>query len=114
MWLSSRKQHVITSYSIHYTKLYEVSNRSISPVSFSGINLKLFDLRMKNFFHMTKQFESFLRDERPDIVHINGIWTPQNWLFQKAAQKLGIKVILSPHGMLEPYILNRHPAKKIV
>jgi len=59
-----------------------------------------------------KEFRTFLKTEKPDIVHINGIWNPQNWLFQKEAQMLGIKVILSPHGMLEPYILSRHPLKK--
>ncbi len=37
---------------------------------------------------------------------------PQCWFFQRAAQSLGIKIVLSPHGMLEPWILNRNPWKK--
>src|SRR5690606_23665605 len=41
-----------------------------------------------------------------------GIWNPQNWLFQQACSEMRIKVILSPHGMLEPYILKRNFIKK--
>lgn len=45
---------------------------------------------------------------RPDVVHINGCWQPQLLFFQRAAQSLRIPVVLSPHGMLEPWIVKRH------
>lgn len=44
----------------------------------------------------------------PDIVHINCCWTPSCALLQKWAQQLGYMVVLTPHGMLEPWILKRH------
>lgn len=44
----------------------------------------------------------------PDVVHINGCWQPQLLFFQRAAQSLRIPVVLSPHGMLEPWIVKRH------
>lgn len=59
-----------------------------------------------------KEFLLFLEIEKPNLVHINGIWSPQNWGFQKAAENLGIKVIVSPHGMLEPWILRHNVWKK--
>jgi glycosyltransferase involved in cell wall biosynthesis len=85
---------------------------SKKPLELSGVNTKFYITSIKRWFALKKEFKIFLATEKPDIVHINGIWNPQNALFQKTAKNLGIKVILSPHGMLEPYILNRNPLKK--
>ncbi|MDD4969964.1 MAG: glycosyltransferase [Paludibacter sp.] len=61
---------------------------------------------------LSKEFNRILIEEKPDIVHINGIWLIHCWIFQREAQKLGIRVIISPHGMLEPWILSHHRLKK--
>lgn len=52
--------------------------------------------------------KALLKKLRPDVVHINGCWQPQLLFFQRAAQSLRIPVVLSPHGMLEPWIVKRH------
>lgn len=52
--------------------------------------------------------KDLLKKLRPDVVHINGCWQPQLLFFQRAAQSLRIPVVLSPHGMLEPWIVKRH------
>ena len=52
--------------------------------------------------------KGLLKKLRPDVVHINGCWQPQLLFFQRAAQSLRIPVVLSPHGMLEPWIVKRH------
>ena len=52
--------------------------------------------------------KKLLNDLSADVVHINGCWQPQLLFFQKAAQSLRIPVVLSPHGMLEPWIVKRH------
>lgn len=44
----------------------------------------------------------------PDVVHINCCWTPDCAMVQKLVQRCGYKVVLSPHGMLEPWIIHRH------
>jgi glycosyltransferase involved in cell wall biosynthesis len=85
---------------------------SASPIEIEGIKIQFFDNKILRWFSLLNEFRSFLEKENPDIVHINGIWTPQNWGFQKVAQELGIKVVLSPHGMLEPWILAHNPWKK--
>ncbi len=82
------------------------------PVELEGIRLITCDLRISRWFALKKDFQRILEEEKPEMVHINGIWNPQNWLFQQVAQSLKIKVLISPHGMLEPYILQRNPAKK--
>lgn len=85
---------------------------SASPIVLEGIKVQFFDSKVFRWFSLLKEFRIFLIKENPSIVHINGIWTPQNWGFQKVAQELGIKVVLSPHGMLEPWILAHNPWKK--
>ena len=45
---------------------------------------------------------------KPDLVHVNCCWMPTCSLVQKMAQKRNIKVVLTPHGMLEPWIIKRH------
>lgn len=85
---------------------------SANPIDIAGVKIKFFETNVLRWFSMLNEFRQFLIDEKPDIVHINGIWSPQNWGFQKVSQKLQIKVILSPHGMLEPWILAQNPWKK--
>lgn len=52
---------------------------------------------------------AFLLDEiGPDIVHVNCCWLPACAAVQHIAQKRGYKVVLTPHGMLEPWIIKRH------
>ena len=52
--------------------------------------------------------DNILDTARPDIVHINGIWSLDRWIMQRQALKRGIKTFIMPHGMLEPWILHRH------
>ncbi|WET02064.1 glycosyltransferase [Flavobacterium sp. YJ01] len=85
---------------------------SKEPISIEGVPVKFFNNKIARWFSLNKEYRTFLENEKPDIVHINGIWTPQNWAFQNVAQKLGIKVIVSPHGMLEPWIMAHNPIKK--
>jgi glycosyltransferase involved in cell wall biosynthesis len=85
---------------------------SDNPVAIEGVKIKFFNTSFPIHKQMTKEFAQFLEEEKPQLVHINGIWSPQNWLFQKEAQQQRIKVIVSPHGMLEPWILANNPWKK--
>ncbi|WP_281337165.1 glycosyltransferase [Flavobacterium eburneipallidum] len=85
---------------------------SEEPITIDGVSIKFFNTSMFRWFSMLNEFRFFLKNEKPDIVHINGIWSPQNWGFQKVAQELKIKVVLSPHGMLESWILEHNPLKK--
>jgi glycosyltransferase involved in cell wall biosynthesis len=93
-------------------ELIVATGLSETPISIDQVRICFFDTNFFRWFSLLNEFRFFLREERPDIVHINGIWSPENWGFQKVAQELGIKVILSPHGMLEPWILSQNVLKK--
>jgi glycosyltransferase involved in cell wall biosynthesis len=85
---------------------------SENPIVIDGVLINFFNTSILRWFSLMKEFRVYLENEKPDIVHINGIWSPQNWGFQKVAQELEIKVVLSPHGMLEPWIVKHNPFKK--
>lgn len=97
---------------IKYARVIVVTSKTSNQLLLKGVKIYFLDFRLSKWWLLKNEFSKILRDENPDLVHINGIWDPQNWLFQKACMEQGIKVLLSPHGMLEPYILNRNFLKK--
>lgn len=57
---------------------------------------------------MKRQFYKILDDIKPDIIHVNGCWDPQcSWIIFWA-KKAGYPVVLSPHGMLEPWDIKKN------
>ena len=61
-----------------------------------------------HFVAMKREWRKIFLEIQPDIVHINCCWMPGCAYIQKWSQSLGCKVVLTPHGMLEPWIINRH------
>lgn len=55
-----------------------------------------------------KRVAEMMEEVKPDIVHVNCCWMPACAAVQRIAQKRGYKVVLTPHGMLEPWIIKRH------
>lgn len=55
-----------------------------------------------------KRVAEMMEVVKPDIVHVNCCWMPACAAVQRIAQKHGYKVVLTPHGMLEPWIIKRH------
>lgn len=96
----------------HALDLTVLTGKSLNPILLTDVKTVFIDFNLRRWFKIKREFISILRNIKPDLVHINGIWEPQNWLLQIIAQRMGIKVLLSPHGMLEPYILKRNPLKK--
>lgn len=57
-------------------------------------------------------FTTAVRPLRADIIHDNGIWSPANIAAGRAARRLGLPLLLTPHGMLEPWALAWHRRRK--
>lgn len=51
---------------------------------------------------------------KPDILHDNGIWSPSNIGAAAAARRLGIPLVISPHGMMEPWAMAYRRGRKTV
>lgn len=97
---------------VKYANLVVVTSKTSNPLELKEVKILELDLRLSRWWLLHKEFSEIIKKVRPDLVHINGIWDPQNWLFQKVCIEQKIKVLLSPHGMLEPYILKRNALKK--
>jgi len=50
--------------------------------------------------------------EETAVVHVHGLWLWSNHLSLKVAVKLGVPVVVSPHGMLDTWDISHHGARK--
>lgn len=55
-----------------------------------------------------KEFLRWLDDISPDVFHTNCCWLPMSARTAIWAKQRGYKVVYTPHGMLEPWIMQRH------
>ena len=68
----------------------------------------------KHFIKTRCEFYTLLNEIKPDAIHVNGCWMIQcSWIVFWARHK-GYPVIISPHGMLEPWnIAKNYWTKKL-
>lgn len=87
-------------------ELHVVSHESDNPVTLDNCRIHY----ISPFFsgRMKREWQSLVAKIGPDVVHVNCCWMPGCAFAQKWAQQMGVKVVLSPHGMLEPWIMARH------
>lgn len=88
------------------TELHIATHKSNNPVPFDCCRIHYINSSILS--GMKQEWKAVLEKINPDIVHINCCWMPQCAFAQKWAQQLGYKVVLTPHGMLEPWIMKRH------
>ena len=91
-----------------YTSSEDHKNFGVSKVV-SSLNEKLQKKKIKSIFsnNLLK-----LLLFKPDLIHINGCWKIRLILFFILAKILRIKIIISPHGMMDPVSLNQKSLKK--
>lgn len=88
-------------------ELHIVSHVSNSPVNIGNSQIHYIPT-FKQYRKMKRQWQILLNEIKPDIVHINCCWMPECALIQKWSQESNYKTVLTPHGMLEPWIIKRH------
>ncbi|MCC5843857.1 MAG: glycosyltransferase [Verrucomicrobia bacterium] len=54
-----------------------------------------------------KPYLRALEGERPEILHVHGVWEPVLWAVQRWALRENIPYVITPHSMLHPW-QNRH------
>lgn len=47
-----------------------------------------------------------------DLVHFHGLWSPAHYRIGREARRTGLPVVISPHGMLEPWAWKHRKWKK--
>lgn len=87
-----------------------------SPVPFDS------RLRCENVFFIGKSYlnyrfspnlEKWLRQHGPkyDLLIANGLWQYHGRAIYNISRRLGLKYVVFPHGMLDPYFKERYPLK---
>lgn len=88
--------------------LYILTAISLNPVEIKHATIKYIPTGWKQRRRMRTEWKRVLHQIHPDVVHVNCCWMPECAWAQLWAQQLGYKVVLTPHGMLEPWIMARH------
>jgi glycosyltransferase involved in cell wall biosynthesis len=59
-----------------------------------------------------RRLEKRQGDEPFQIIHQHGIWAPMTYRLGRFAVRRGVPLVISPHGMLEPWALRHHVFRK--
>ena len=88
-------------------ELHVVTHRSENELPMEHCQLHYIS-RWRHPLRMKRQWVELLAEINPDLVHVNCCWQPESAMVQRWSAKRGFKTVYSPHGMLEPWIVQRH------
>lgn len=89
-------------------ELHIVTHHSTEEMRMDNCTVHYIEGNIRHPMRMKRGFYSLLDTIKPDVVHVNGCWLLQcSWTIFWAKAK-GYKVILSPHGMLEPWDIRKN------
>src|SRR5262245_19645953 len=74
-----------------------------------AITYRTLDPRSFGFCH---DLLNILSQERPELVHVHGLWTFGSIAAQIWKRRTGNPVVVSPHGMMDAWALRHHAVRK--
>nr|WP_322626380.1 glycosyltransferase [uncultured Flavobacterium sp.] len=81
--------------------------------NWSGFDLKLYP--KSNFFFYSSEAKKGLLESDADILHVHGLWRYPHAFISKWKSRSDKPVVVTPHGMLDPYIIaNQGKVKRIL
>ena len=89
-------------------ELHVVTHRSGNERKLEGCHVHYISLKWLPWTTAKREFLDIVAVVHPDVVHVNCCWSPMCSLVTFWAKGKGIKVVYTPHGMLEPWIMKRH------
>lgn len=93
-------------------KLYVVSHRSQNGLNFENVTICYIECKLSRIYKAKRQYCELLDEIKPDVVHINGCWSVLCSYTVLWAKSLGYRVVITPHGMLEPWVIRKNYLKK--
>lgn len=93
-------------------ELHIVSHESDNELQIDNASIHYIDGRLTHLLKAKKQFCDLLNAVRPDVVHINSCWEVLCSYTVFWAKSLGYRVVITPHGMLEPWVIRKNYWKK--
>lgn len=96
------------------TELHIVTHHSENELVIENCEIHYIDHGLRNLLKARRQFFALLDEIKPDIVHVNSCWEPLSSFTVFWAKSLGYTTVITPHGMLEPWVLAKNHFKKKV
>lgn len=92
-----------------FVELHVVTHREANPLELENCTVHFIPHNNNPFSNTGKrEFLQLLHDIQPDVFHTNSCWLPMSARTAMWARETGCKVVYTPHGMLEPWIMRRH------
>lgn len=89
-------------------ELHVLTHKRNNERQLSNCTIHYIPYKWKPWNNCKGEFMQLLHELHPDVIHVNCCWTPTCALITKWAKQTGIKVVYSPHGMLDPYSIKIH------
>lgn len=89
-------------------ELHVVTHRSENELTLENCTLHYISMGMTPWSSTKKEFVELLEQVKPDVFHSNCCWLPVSAYTSLWAKSKGYKVVYTPHGMLEPWIMSRN------
>lgn len=91
-----------------HVELHVVTHHSVDELEIENAHIHYIDGRLSHLFQARRQFRSLLEAIRPDVVHVNSCWEVLCSYTVFWAKSMGYPVVITPHGMLEPWVIQRN------
>lgn len=86
----------------------------IARPSMNSVNISVssnFKVNYKSIFELMR-YGATISSKEVDLIHLQQVWDPYVHIMAWWARRKNIPYIITPRGMLEPWILNHNPWKK--
>lgn len=85
-----------------------------APRDWQVRDLRLFDSKGPDVWAWSPGMGAALRGTSPDVIHVHGLWTYHTFAALRTVRHQSARLVVSPHGMLEPWALQHRPLRKRV
>jgi len=88
--------------------LHVLTHRSDNELELDNCTVHYIGMGWMPWSSTKTDFLKLLNDLKPDVFHTNCCWLPISALTSMWAKAEGYRVVYTPHGMLEPWIMSRN------
>ena len=89
-------------------ELHVITHKSENDYYLDNCHVHYIQNKWKPWDSCKREFLHLMQEINPDVFHTNGCWSPLSALTLIWAHKIGIKTVLTPHGMLDPYAFHNN------
>ena len=94
------------------TELHIITHHSENELKIENCTIHYIEHGLIHILQAKRQFLNLIDDIKPDILHVNSCWEPLCSYTVFWAKSKNYPVVITPHGMLEPWVLAKNYWKK--